>query len=184
VPADARGLLSAVLHPGRRGRYAVGALAGQVLFAAVTFAGGVLAARLFGPHGKGTLTTWTLVSALGGLVLAGPIATGLGRALLDGELGRLPAVALRHALLALAGLLAVSAIGIAIGLDPLAVACFLAVGIASAVVVEDVISVMMAAKRPWAYAMPRIARSLVLAGGLAAAAIAGWGLDAAFVLWG
>lgn len=182
-PAADRGLLSVLLRPGRRGRYAANALAGQLLFAAITFAAGVLAARLFGPDGKGTLTTWTLVSGLGGLILAGPIAIGLGRALLDGELSGLPRAALRHAGLALAGLAVLAGIAIALGLDPLAVACFLVVGVVAGVLVEDVTAVMMAAKRPWAYAAPRIARSLVLAAGLGVAALAGGSLDVAFVLW-
>jgi O-antigen/teichoic acid export membrane protein len=177
------GLLAALVRPGPRGRYAANALAGQIVFAAITFAGGVLAARLFGADGKGTLTSWTLVSGLGGLVLAGPVATGLARALLDGELHRLATVTMRHAAIALAGLVVIAGPAIALGLDPLAVVCFLVVGVSAAVVVEDVATVMVAAKRPWAYARLRIVRSLVFAGGLGVVAVAGGSIDVAFVLW-
>ena len=53
----------------------------------------------------------------------------------------------------------------------------------AAVVVEDVGAVLIAAKRPWAYSSLRIARSLVLAVGLAVAAMSGASLGVAFVLW-
>jgi O-antigen/teichoic acid export membrane protein len=172
-----------LLRGGPRRGYAARALAGQIVFAVATFAAAVLVARLFGPEGKGTLTTWTLVSGLGGLLLAGSVPTGFARALLDGRPGRLVRSALRHAGLALAALAVPGAAGIALGLDPLAVLCFLAVGVPAAVVVEDVAAVMVAAKRPWAYAAPRILRSLVLAAGLGVAAIVGGSLDVAFLLW-
>jgi O-antigen/teichoic acid export membrane protein len=170
-------------RPGPRGRYAINALAGQIVFAIVTFAAAVLAARLLGPGGKGTLTTWTLVSGLGGLILAGPIATGFGRALLEGGLGRLRAEVARHAAIALAAMALVGIPGIALGLDPLGVVCFLLVGVTAAVIVEDVAAVMVAAKRPWAHASLRIVRSLVLAAGLLIAILTDGGIDDALLLW-
>jgi O-antigen/teichoic acid export membrane protein len=172
-----------LLRSGPRRGYATRALAGQIVFAVATFAAAVLVARLFGPEGKGTLTTWTLVSGLGGLLLAGSVPTGFARGFLEGRPGRLGRSALRHGGLSFVALLAVGAAGIAIGLDPLAVACFLGVGVPAAVVVEDVAAVMVAAKRPWAFAAPRTLRSLILAAGLGVAAIVGGSLDVAFLLW-
>jgi O-antigen/teichoic acid export membrane protein len=178
-----RSSLGSLIHPGPRGRYAANALAGQIVFAAITFVAAVLAARLFGPGGKGTLTTWTLASGLGGFVLASSLPTGFARELLAGRLGRLASSSLRHAGVALIALVVVGIPGMLLGLDPLAVVCFLLVGVSAAVVVEDVAAVMIAAKRPWAFAWLRIVRSAVLAAGLGIAAVAGGSLDVAFVLW-
>lgn len=176
-------LLGPLLRPGRRGRYAIGALTGQIAFAIITFAGAVLAARLFGPDGKGELTVWTLTSALGGLLLAGSIPTGFARMFLDDEANDLPAGALRHAAVALAATVVVAGVAALAGIDPLGALCFVVIGVTASVMVEDVAAVMVAAKRPWAFAVIRIARSLILAGGLAIGLLTSASLDLAFILW-
>lgn len=168
---------------GPRRRYATGAMAGQLAFALVTFIAAVCAARLFGPEGKGELTVWTLVSGLGGLVLAGSVPTGFARLFLDGEADAVPRSALRHAAFAFGLSFVIAAPLLLIGLDPLGIVCFVVVGVTSSVVVEDIAAVMVAAKRPYAFAAIRMVRSLILAGGLAIALIGGASIDLAFVLW-
>ena len=168
---------------GPRRRFAVNAFAGQILFAIVTFAAAVFAARLLGPGGKGELTAWTLVSGFGGLLLAGSIPTGFARLYLDGEAKDVPRSSLRHAALALSVLIVLTVPAVLLGIDLLGAVCFILVGVTAAVVIEDVVTVMIAAKRPWAVALTRTARSLVLAAGLGIGLLTGASLGLAFGLW-
>src|SRR4051812_45732336 len=110
-----------------RRSYALKALAGQAAFAGLAFVGSVLTARLLGPAAKGELTAWTLTVAVGGLVLAGSIPTGLARAFLHGDRTRLRGTMHRHFVATVAICTPLVAIGLVFGLDPEPLLLFLVI---------------------------------------------------------
>lgn len=150
-----------------RRSYAVKALIGQAAFAGLAFVGSVLAARLLGPAAKGELTAWTLTVAVGGLVLAGSIPTGLARAFLHGDRTRLRGTMNRHFLATVAICIPLAALGLAFGLDRDALLLFLVIGVPCTVITQDALMVLQAAKRPWLYHAVRIVAAISFGGGLA-----------------
>jgi O-antigen/teichoic acid export membrane protein len=182
--AERLGAAELLARLGPRSRYAAGALAGQIAYAAIAFVGAVLVARLLGPAGKGEYTAWTLATVVGTFALAASIPVGLGRSYLSGERAALLPAALRHAAILLP-ILAIAAIPpLLLGVDPVPLISCCVIAIPAATIVNDFLPVMQAAKRPWSFHGMRIASPAVFTLGMGGVAIAGADdpLNAAFVL--
>jgi O-antigen/teichoic acid export membrane protein len=151
-----------------RGRYALAAFAGHTLFAVVAFAGSVLTARLFGPARRGELTAWFLAATLASLVLAGPLPVGMGRAFLAGERRKLILAPWVHAVGAAVAATIAAVVAVAAGAGPVTAALLLVVAVPAGVVVNDLLVVFQAAKRPWSYHATRLPAPVALVVGLAA----------------
>jgi O-antigen/teichoic acid export membrane protein len=106
------------------------------------------------------------------LVLAGPIPVGLGRSHLAGNDERLLSAAVRHALVALGGSACLTAVGLAVGIDRSPILACILLAVPAGVLVYDVLVLLQAAKRPWAYHAIRIAQAGVVTCGLCAITIA------------
>jgi O-antigen/teichoic acid export membrane protein len=153
----------------------VSAFIGQGAFAAIAFVGSVATARILGPHGRGTLSAWTVTSMLVALVLSGAYPNGFARAYLIGRRGGVIRTAAAHAAIALAMCVAGAALALAVGVDPLGLALFIVVAAPAAVFTNDLLILLTAAKRPWSYHLPRIAGGLVFSGGALAVYLAASG---------
>jgi O-antigen/teichoic acid export membrane protein len=151
---------------GPRSRYALLSFGGQGVVYLATFVTALIIARVLGPEGKGEYTAWTLVTLFASLLLAGPISTGLGRAYLRDERDTIAANALAHGALALAGALALGAVALALGFDPLLVVTFIVVAVPANVIVLDLLVVFQAAKTPLRYQGVRALKAVVIAAGL------------------
>jgi O-antigen/teichoic acid export membrane protein len=164
-----RGAVTAARAVGRspRRRYALSSFVGQILFAGIALAGSVITARLFGPAGRGELTAWLLGATLGSLVLAGPIPIGMGRAFLARERVSLLVAPWGHAAAAGAVAAAAAVVAVGLGASPLTAFLILFVAIPTGVVVNDLLVVFQAAKRPWSYHALRIPSTAVPTVGLA-----------------
>ena len=150
-----------------RRRYALKAFIGQVAFSGIAFVGSVLSARLLGPSGKGALTAWLLVANFGALVLSGTIPTGLGRDFLAGEHRRVLPVTVAHGAAAFAASLLVAVPAAGAGLDPITLGLLVVVTVPAGVVVQDLLVVLQAAKRPLLHHGLRIIGAFAFTAGLA-----------------
>jgi O-antigen/teichoic acid export membrane protein len=170
---------------GARRRFAVVAFGGQLAFAAVTFAGSVVLARSLGPSGKGEFTTWSLVALLASLVGGLSISTGFGRAFLKGLSGELSRRAALHAAFAAAPVLAVVGPLVVAGVVRPGLAAMLTMAVPAGVMTKDLLTVMQAAKWPWAFQLTRIATAVVFSVGMIALVVTiGANLTGAYLLWG
>jgi O-antigen/teichoic acid export membrane protein len=167
---------------GPRSRFAVSAFIGQGAFAAIAFVGSVATARILGPHGRGTLSAWTVTSTLVALLLGGAYPNGLARAYLVGRRATIIPTAAVHAAIALALCVLGASVALAAGVDPLALLLFIVVAAPALVFTNDLLIVLTAAKRPWSYHLPRIASGLVFSGGALAVYFAEGG-DRHAVVW-
>jgi len=168
---------------GPRRRFAIAAFAGQAAFAAIAFGGSVASARILGPSGKGTLTAWTVAATLVALVLSGAYPNGLARAYLQGRRAAVIPTAALHTGAALVICAAGSLVALAVGADPLAVLLFIVIAAPLTVFANDLLVLLTAAKRPWAYHLPRIAAAAVFSVGACILYFAGHG-DRHAALWG
>jgi O-antigen/teichoic acid export membrane protein len=187
-PAGARARLEELLQIGPRRRFAIVSFGGQLVNVALLFAISVLTARLLGPDGKGVYSAWTMATLGGAAVLGGSVSIGLGRGWLHGDQGTLPGAAMRHMGLVAAAMLVLTPIGLLAGLPPVPLITCITIGVPLTVAINDLLLVLLAAKRPWALHAARIIGALPLAAGLGAVALSGTldsdeALDLAFVLF-
>jgi len=145
----------------------------------------VIAARLFGPAGRGELTAWTLASAMGMLLLLGPISVGLGRMYLRGERHSLVPIAWIHCFAAAVVALLGCGIALAAGVPAIPLLLVVLVSMPFEVAIFDLLVVSQAAKWPWLYQGTRILDAGVFSIGLLVLWVMGTsiGLTSAWVLF-
>jgi O-antigen/teichoic acid export membrane protein len=167
---------------GPRRRHALNALLGQFGFAGVAFVGSVVIARTLGAAGRGEYAAWVLAATSGGLIAAGSLPVGLGRAYLAGERGALPPTIGRHGVLTFLLCCATVPIGLLIGLDGLGLVLFVVLAIPAGVVLQDLFLVLQAARLPWLYHGARIGGAFFLTAGATIVWATG-GHDKAHEIW-
>lgn len=173
---------------GPRRRFAIVSFAAQGVNVILLFGISVLTARLLGADGKGIYSAWTMAALGGAALLGGSVPVGLGRGWLQGDRPELVSTSIKHMLVAATPMLVLAPIGLVVGLPPVPLIATIVIGVPLTIAINDLLYVLLAAKRPFALHSVRLAGTLPLAIGLGFIA---WqdsldpadALDAAFILY-
>lgn len=173
---------------GPRRKFALVSFGAQGFNVVLLFGISVLTARLLGAEGKGIYSAWTMATLGGTALLGGSVPVGLGRGWLQGDRSELVSTSIKHMGVTVAPMLVVAPVGLLLGLPAIPLITTVLIGVPLTIAINDLLYVLLAAKRPFALHGARLAGTLPLAIGLGFIA---WqdsldpadALDAAFILY-